>query len=49
MADRRRAEIEEKKSRLAELKRARDERRAQLATQDTAVQVNTLFASLVHY
>ncbi|ORY31677.1 WD40-repeat-containing domain protein [Naematelia encephala] len=31
MADRRRAEIEEKKAKLAELRRARDERRAQLA------------------
>ena len=31
MADRRRAEIEEKKAKLAELRRARDERRAILA------------------
>ena len=36
MAERRRQEIEEKKAKLAELRRARDERKALLAQAETA-------------
>jgi dynein intermediate chain len=46
MADRRRAEIEEKRAKLAELRRARDERKALLAQADKTVEVRPLSGGL---
>ena len=48
MADRRRAEIEEKKAKLAELRRARDERRVQLSLAEAGAAEVRSICSIMH-